>query len=296
MEKTVLVGLGDIASHHNPGLRHSAMFDLVAVCDINEKAPSRDAYNGLPFYTDLRRMLEAEKPDVAIIATPPATHYELISTCASMDVRALVEKPIAASKDEYNALKGLLDKGMFNIIYHWIFSSEILWFKRSIRFLKAKKLHISIEDPYADAQGNIYRTRRFMGGCWLDSGVNALSIISLWIDLSTIENLKVEHERTKDGIPVATKASFKSGETEVSIDISWKTGRNFKETTMLLGNDTYILRHSEQKVIKNGTEIFHDDSMPRLDRHYYNFYSLYPSSLIAETTTSNIHRILYDNL
>ena len=42
--------------------------------------------------------------------------------------------------------------------------------------------------------------------------------------------------------------------------------------------------------------LFRDDSMDRLDRHYYNFYCLYPSSLISASTTEMIHNILFDNI
>ena len=82
----------------------------------------------------------------------------------------------------------------------------------------------------------------------------------------------------------------------MEIDISWRTRRNFKETTFWIGDDTYVMHHSMQSVSKNGEMLFRDDSMDRLDRHYYNFYCLYPSSLISASTTEMIHNILFDNI
>lgn len=176
-----------------------------------------------------------------------------------------------------------------------MFSQEILWFKRNIRTYKARKIQFHIEDPYTDGEGHIIPTRRVLGGCWIDSGVNVLSVLSLWEDLSTLTPVEICHRR--DGnIPVETRAILESPKMEVEIFISWRTKRNFKETTFWIGDDTYVIHHSTQSVSKNGIILFQDSSMERLDRHYYNFYCLYPSSLISASTTEMIHNILFNNI
>ena len=295
MKKVVLIGLGDIGKHHSQGLRHSAILELVAVCDIDPNAPSRCTYADIPYYDQVETMLDEWHPDMAIVATPPSTHASLVSICHSREVMALVEKPIAATREEAGNMLGLLVDNKMDIIYHWMFSQEVLWFKRSIRIFGMKSIHVRVEDPYTDRNGHVKPSRRFMGGCWMDSGVNALSMISLWVDLATMRLKEIAYE--KDGeILVVTHALFISGEVEVEIDLNWTTGRNFKETTMLIGDDKYVLHHSEQKVSRNGEVIFSDQSMDRLDRHYYNFYCLYPSSLITKNTSILIHKILFDNI
>ena len=293
--KTVLIGLGDIGKHHNVGLRKSALFELAAVCDVNPEAPSRAIYADIPFYTDEEQMLAEVKPELAVLATPPSTHAAIARICAAHGVQTLVEKPLASNEKEVASLTELIRQGKLNIIYHWMFSPEILWFKRNIRTYNARKIHFRVEDPYTDESGHVVPTRCVLGGCWIDSGVNVLSVLSLWEDLSALTPVEIHHTR-ENGIPVETHAVFRSPKLEVEIDISWRTRRNFKETTFWIGDDTYVMHHSMQSVSKNGEMLFRDDSMDRLDRHYYNFYCLYPSSLISASTTEMIHNILFDNI
>lgn len=294
-KKTVLIGLGTIARHHSLGLRESALFDLVAVCDQNPDAVSRLCYPDLPFYEDARQMLAEIEPEVAVIATSPASHSLLVSLCSEYGVFALVEKPLATNQEDSEKMLSMLRQNRFNMIYHWMFSQEILWFKRCIRVYGARRIHFRVEDPYADADGHIRPSRRFLGGCWIDSGVNVLSVLSLWANLDTVTPVRITHKKDGD-IPVETHALLRAGNVDVEIDISWLTGRNYKETTIQIGDDEYVLQHSLQSVSMNGETIFSDNSIERLDRHYYNFYCLYPSSLISEKTTEAIHKLLIENI
>lgn len=55
---------------------------------------------GVRYYADWRELLEAERPDIAVVATPPATHAEI--ACAAMDAGAhvIVEKPLATTLED----------------------------------------------------------------------------------------------------------------------------------------------------------------------------------------------------
>ena len=107
-KKTVLIGLGTIARHHSLGLRESALFDLVAVCDQNPDAVSRLCYPDLPFYEDARQMLAEIEPEVAVIATSPASHSLLVSLCSEYGVFALVEKPLATNQEDSEKMLSML--------------------------------------------------------------------------------------------------------------------------------------------------------------------------------------------
>ena len=295
--KTVLIGLGDIARHHAPGLRQSPQFSLAAVCDLNPDAPSREVYAHLPFYTDCREMLAEVRPDLAIIATPPATHAGLLGICEKAGVYALVEKPLAESERQLLPLLPKLKRNAFSIIYHWMFAQEVLWFLENVPLKQPQSIRIDIEDPYVGADGNILPSRIQMGGSWLDSGVNALSLLSLWVDLKQLDRMQIRHRPDeKTGLPVETDAVFAIGPTKGEIHIRWTTGRNRKQTTVRTDKGLYEIRHTEQAVYKDGQLVFADDSMNRLERHYFNFYTRYPASVIPAETTELIHRILLDHL
>lgn len=297
MLKVGLIGLGEIAKHHKLGLEKSAVLELVSVCDRNPKAAARNLFPGLPFYTDSHEMIEREPLDIVVIATPPETHTSLIQDCISHGIFALSEKPLDTSWDNCLKLLPNINKS-FDIIYHWMFSQEVLWFKRCIRLRKIQKIVIAVSDPYADANGNIDPEKRALGGSWIDSGVNVLSMLSLWVDIRRIKSLDICHERDAScGIPYHTQAVSKEGDLpEIVLDIRWDCGVNFKQTRIVTEKHTYILNHTQQAVFRDDEEIFRDNSISRLDRHYYNFYTLYPSSLIPGKTSTRIHELIFKNL
>lgn len=297
MYRTVIIGLGEIAAYHTPGLRHAALFEVVATSDINPAAPSRGLWDDVPFYTDYSVMLREQKPDIAIVATPPATHREIVMELRQSGVFALVEKPLTNSRQQTISLLPYL-KTDFDMIYHWMFAQEVVWFKRCIRLGRTKSIRIAISDPNADPQGHIYPQKQALGGTWIDSGVNALSMLSLWLNLSKIDSLQVHHQIDDlSHLPYHTEVHTEVAGVEVDINISWNKGVNQKHTYIETEDALYHIDHTQQSVSRqqHGREtlLFSDDSMPRLSRHYYNFYSLYPASLITRETTQNIHRLLF---
>src|SRR5437867_8392278 len=58
-------------------------------------------------YADFRRMLNDGDVDAAIIATPTSTHREVAEECLQAGVHVLVEKPIAATVEDAEAVVSL---------------------------------------------------------------------------------------------------------------------------------------------------------------------------------------------
>src|SRR5579859_7320327 len=78
--RAAIVGTGGIAKAHIEALRHEqARVELVAAVDV---APERlnafcDTYAIPHRYTDVRQMLDEQRPNLVHICTPPSTHFEL---------------------------------------------------------------------------------------------------------------------------------------------------------------------------------------------------------------------------
>ncbi len=105
-----LIGLGEIGSlyeseswrgspsTHTEAFEAVAGVELVAACDLS--AERRAAFAAkrphVAVYAAAQQMLELARPDIVAIATPHATHAELIELCAAGGVRGLIiEKPLA---------------------------------------------------------------------------------------------------------------------------------------------------------------------------------------------------------
>jgi predicted dehydrogenase len=80
--------------------------ELVAACDPD---PARAAALGVDAYTDPAELLARAQPELVSVATPDATHVELIELCLRADgVRGvLAEKPLALDLDAARTLVAL---------------------------------------------------------------------------------------------------------------------------------------------------------------------------------------------
>lgn len=93
--RLAVIGAGAI------GRRHVALMleePLCAVAAIADPAPAAEAFareRGLPYFRDAAGMLDATRPEGAIIATPNALHVPAGLACAQRAIPMLVEKPIA---------------------------------------------------------------------------------------------------------------------------------------------------------------------------------------------------------
>ena len=107
MKKAGLIGLGTITKNYKPGLEKSGSIGLCAVCDRTKEASSVKYYEEYPFYADYRELIQKERPDLVIISTPPALHYDMAHYALERGVGVLVEKPATISMEDYLRLFAL---------------------------------------------------------------------------------------------------------------------------------------------------------------------------------------------
>jgi UDP-N-acetylglucosamine 3-dehydrogenase len=109
--RVLLIGLGMMGTNHARVLGDLDTVDWVGVADVDEVAVHRVTRGrALRGYTDYREALAAERPDAAIVAVPTRLHAEVAGYALEQGVHVLVEKPIAASVAEGEALRALAEK------------------------------------------------------------------------------------------------------------------------------------------------------------------------------------------
>ena len=289
----VLIGLGTISASYEAGLRFSAGIDCRYVCDINPDAVSRNIYYDKEYVSDYLSLFKERKVELAIIATPPDTHAQIIRDCLDNCVCPIVEKPIAHTADIVSDL--LQADGRFEVIFHWLHGSEVIWFTRNITLKDVKKIRISIKDPYADRGGRIRPEFHNKFGCWLDSGVNALSLLTKLVDLESFQPKSLSFAMDdSSGLPYRAICLMYSDRTNIEMDMRWDVEENHKVTFIEADGHEYVIDHTAQSVICDGVLVFKDDGMPRLPRHYFNYFANYPQSSTDWATNLLIHRKLYE--
>jgi predicted dehydrogenase len=97
-----VVGCGHIGKRHIAEIRANQNAELIAVCDVKAQSEFEDF--GLPFFGSLDALLLSDLcPDVINICTPNGLHTSQ-SLMALEHCNVLVEKPMALSVEDANAL------------------------------------------------------------------------------------------------------------------------------------------------------------------------------------------------
>jgi len=197
--RAAIIGLGhQAAEDHIPGILESQFAELVAICD-NDKEKLNKWKNELNVntYTDYRDLLNSEKLDFIIAATPHNIYKGIIEEAAKKGIHILKEKPFAISLKEACYLKDVCDKHKihlmttlqrrFNPIYTTFFQ---LVDKIGEPYFIDARYTLFIDKPADGWRGDIMRAG---GGCIIDMGYHMLDMLIWYFGLPD----KVHAEFTK---------------------------------------------------------------------------------------------------
>ncbi len=95
--KLAIIGYGGFGQFLHYAWRDIPELELVAVSG-RRKSPRIPVE--VRYYSDWRKLLETEKPDIVAIATPPATHAEIACAALEQGIHVLVEKPLATTAED----------------------------------------------------------------------------------------------------------------------------------------------------------------------------------------------------
>lgn len=99
-----VIGAGAVGRTHIELARRHDKVQLAAIADPSDSARILALAHGVPWFADHRQMLDAVRPDGAIVATPNVTHVAVALDCMGRGVPVLVEKPIADTVEEARQL------------------------------------------------------------------------------------------------------------------------------------------------------------------------------------------------
>jgi len=103
MLRTVIVGLGNVAERiHLPALRQVPGIAVTGACETDATRRERvgRAFEIKALHSDLGSLLEAEKPELVIIGTPPPLHREQCLAALRAGAHVFCEKPFVETTAE----------------------------------------------------------------------------------------------------------------------------------------------------------------------------------------------------
>ncbi len=117
-----LIGCGRISPNHIAAAKKNHL-EFAAICDTDERKMQDKAgkfgLENVRQYTDYRRMLDAEKIDLAAIATESGKHAAIALDCISAGCSLIIEKPIALSlTDAEMIIQAAAKKGVKVCVSH----------------------------------------------------------------------------------------------------------------------------------------------------------------------------------
>lgn len=109
-----IVGCGAVFErYHRPALAGSPDWELAALCDVSpaRRAWARRTSPGVPFFDSPTGILDRERLDAALVATPPDTHAGLGLEALGAGLHVLVEKPLATRLSDARLLVEAAEAG-----------------------------------------------------------------------------------------------------------------------------------------------------------------------------------------
>lgn len=295
-----IIGLGHIGKIHIQALQTFQELELIAVCDRQSEFKAMTPA-GVTFYDDFQELLKDYRIETVIVATPNHTHFYIAMSAIQAGKQVIVEKPAAEGMDELLELEKVAEEKGVSIYYafHAATAFDVTWTVHYLSDLKNRSalgnltgFSARFYDPYIK-QGDLLGEATGLQHCWLDSGINALSVIGKFInpDLLQINNVSAAiHPIVKPGI-LQCMAEYHfpiegTGLTGMGIiDTNWTTGRNHKSTDLFFGETHSMIRmnHTNQTVSLHkgdgSVEQLADLSggRERLYNHYIGVFSEYIS-------------------
>ncbi len=104
--KVAVVGLGNMGKYHVKHAQTLPGVSLVAVCDTdpNRLEAIRALAPDVPGFTDIDTMVDQIKIDLACVVVPTSLHAKIAGKLLAQGIHVLVEKPIASTLAESDAL------------------------------------------------------------------------------------------------------------------------------------------------------------------------------------------------
>lgn len=105
--RAAFIGAGNfISGNHLPNMARSRLWEIYAICDINENNLARavDRFSPRLHTADYRQLLDDPKVEVVVVGTRHDLHEKLVTECAAAGKDVFVEKPMSKTWAESESI------------------------------------------------------------------------------------------------------------------------------------------------------------------------------------------------
>ncbi|HTQ80048.1 MAG TPA: Gfo/Idh/MocA family oxidoreductase, partial [Thermoanaerobaculia bacterium] len=247
--RLALVGAGRIGRVHTEALSRIHEVRLIGIADIH----SESAWNladmaGCPAYSDVLELVEREKPEAAIVCTPPHRHAEIAQELLGRGVHVLCEKPLARDAEEAAAMVEAAERAGRHLVlatkYRYVPGVEIAKRLLDLGSLgEPRRAEINFSQRVSMA-GHWYADPAISGGGVLaDNGPHAADLLRFLF--GPVCEVRATEGPRPQAVPVeqAVRLEARVGDgVEAEVQLSWNAE----------GGDTYLVVHGEEGTLEIG--------------------------------------------
>jgi len=185
MIKAGIIGLGKMGLSHAAILSPHPQADLVAVCDTSSLIlDAFKKFTEINVYSDYIKMVDNEKLDCVMVATPTRFHYPIVKYALDKGLHVFCEKPFSLTTQEGEDLVRMANqKWLINQVgYHNHFIGTFIELKRLIRSgILGELVHFTGEaygPVVVKEKGGTWRSNPDEGGgCLFDYASHVINLI-----------------------------------------------------------------------------------------------------------------------
>lgn len=309
-QKVVIIGVGMAGAVHARVLEDFPSFALVAGIDTSVRTLIFRG-NKTPIYRTIFDVTSENEhhPDVIVVATPTPTHAEVCREVAEYfgEASIIVEKPAADNlEDALHIVRGIGGKQPVTVAYHMAFSPVVEWSVREVGD-RADLLGapVSIEswgtDPY---QADFPSVQKRLGNSWIDSGINALSVIERFVKPVKCTSLRQLGNHSRSVFEGTFICEADGGQLIATIMTSWHSTAASRWTKIRYSSGAELVMDHNAAVgyiRQNGltSAMFGPDGpTPRRETHYSALYRSWLASrdrIFSPETSVRLHELLLGN-
>lgn len=254
-----IIGCGTIAATYFQSLeRLTGLYEVTALYDILPEKSRAYAFSEKMICGSVGELASRADVDCVVISTPAHTHCAIAEQCLRRKKHVLMEKPAAMRLSEIRKLYDLAQEMgvVFHVAFHSSFGIDIDWYLETLgradspyNIGNIRQAECRFYDPYI-IDGVMLEDRKALGGSYIDSGVNILSVCSRLVPLEGFRLCSHDAKKVPDGVVYASETVFAHRDVRLVLHTGWDKGMNHKSTLLCFhGTDHMILLdHTGQAV------------------------------------------------
>jgi predicted dehydrogenase len=258
MIRAGIIGLGKMGLSHAAIVSPHPLAELVAVCDTSSLIlDAFKKFSTVNVYTDYVKMIDSERLDCVVVATPTRFHYPIVKYALEKGIHTFCEKPFSLNTTEGEELLSLANmKWLVNQVgYHNHFIGTFRELKRLVKSgILGDLVHFTGEaygPVVTKEKGGTWRSEAAEGGgCLFDYASHVINLIQIILGKPVKASGTVLKKIYSKGVEdaVYTILTLENGLTGV-LSVNWSDETYRKMSTSV------TLQGKKGKIICDATEI-----------------------------------------